>query len=190
MILIKTLKNYKISVNFFSPWEKKIIFPNKMFRIYSESLTNNPPEQHGSFYSVQEASEKTGIPFEVIDKARHTTGTRYFSPKDKKAFWIYKLDLGAPIQLDNKDDFPNVNSIMMKFGLSRDDVIYQLCTEREKILQSQGNKISFYLNFYMGNLVEARQKTKKLLEETLVYLPPSHIQEKAKELLEEIEKLF
>ena len=165
-----------------------------MFRIYQENLTDKPlPEKpQECFYSVQEASEKTGLPFEVIDRARHTTGTRYFSPKDKKAFWIYKLNYQeAPIQIDYKDDFPNVDGIMIRFGLSRDDVIYQLCTEKEQILRTPGNnKYSFYLNFYMSHLVEARQKTKKLLEETLVYLPPSHIQEKAKELLDDIEKLF
>ena len=166
-----------------------------MFRIYPENLTDKPlPEQpQECFYSVQEASEKTGIPFEVIDRARrHTKGTRYFSPKNKKAFWIYKLNSQeAPIQLEYKDDFPNVNAIMIRFGLSRDDVIYQLCTEKEKILQTPGDKkYIFHLNFYMSYLVEARQKTKKLLEGTLAYLPPSHIQEKAKDLIEEIEKLF
>ena len=41
----------------------------------------------------------------------------------------------------------------------------------------------------LGRLIDAWKKARKL-EQTLSFLPPSHIQEKAKDLVEEVEKLF
>ena len=41
----------------------------------------------------------------------------------------------------------------------------------------------------LGRLIDAWKNARKL-EQTLSFLPPSHIQEKAKDLVEEIEKLF
>ena len=186
MILIKTLKNYKISVNFFLPGRKNIIFLNKMFGIYPDEKT----EQRVHFYSVQDASEKTGIPPEDIDKAlKQKSDCRYFSQKDKKVFWIrrtYHQDKRFA-QIDN-EEFPDVNSIMVKFGLSRDDVIHQLCHEKIFFHLPDSRFVPMYKYPLLESLIYAREKAKKL-EAHLARLPPK-IYEKAEDLVEEIEKLF
>ena len=187
MFIIKTLKNYKISVDFFLTGEKKIIFPNKMFAIYPDE-NNEPKKVH--YFSVQEASEKTGFPPEGIKKALQSFTGRYFSQKDKKVFWVREMGSGKGFVRIDHEEFPDVNSIMNKFGMTRDDVIYQLCNNKENIFYPPDSSfLSMQAKTALIKLINAREKAKKL-ENALSFLPPSHIQEKAKELLDDIEKLF
>ena len=186
MILIKTLKNYKISVNFFLPGRKNIIFLNKMFAIYPDEK-NEKRSLH--YFSVQEASEKTGIPPEKIEKALQTIKGRYFCPKEKKVFWIHDLSSGGKFVRIGEEQFPDVNSIMAKFGMSRDDVIYQLCNFNQEFSPPDSLYVRMQKYLPLGRLTDAWKEARKL-EQTLALLPPSQIQEKARNLTEEIEKLF
>ena len=142
------------------------------------------------FYSIQQASDKTGIPSEEITKALQREGGRYFSIKDKKVFWIYDNDHGLPFIRIGKDDFPDIDSVMARFGLTREDVIYQLCDERGKFFDFQGeyDQIS-WKSLSLTILIDALKQA-KMTEKLLVSLPPSEAHEKAKSLIEEIEKLF
>ena len=187
MILINSLKKYKISVDFFLPGEKKIIFPNKMFAIYPDE-NNAPKKVH--YFSIQEASEKTGFPPEDIEKARQSSNGRYFSQKDKKVFWVREMNSGKRFARIDREEFPDLNSIMEKFGMTRDDVIYQLCNNKDSLFYPPDSLfVSVQPSFALSHLIKAQKKAKKL-EDALSFLPPSHIQEKAKDLIEEIEKLF
>ena len=172
---------------FFSQGEKKIIFPNKMFAIYPDE-NNAPKKVH--YFSIQEASEKTGFPPEDIEKARQSSNGRYFSQKDKKVFWVREMSSGRNFARIDHEEFPDVNSIMEKFGMTRDDVIYQLCNNKEnRFYPPDSLFLPVQPSFALIKLINAQKKAKKL-EDVLSYLPPSHIQEKAQELVEEIEKLF
>ena len=125
-----------------------------------------------------------------LEKALKSPHGRYFCPKDKKVFRVWDLSSGGQFVRIGEEQFPDVNSIMKKFGMERDDVIYQLCNN------SSPNFFPPYslckpMQIYMplGRLIDAWKKARKL-EQTLSFLPPSHIQEKAKDLVEEVEKLF
>ena len=157
-----------------------------MFAIYPDE--KNKERIH--FHSVQEASEKTGIPSEDIDKALKQVGHgRYFSPKDKKVFWIKNMDVGGQFVRIGKEYFSDVNSIMVRFGLSRDDVIDQLCSEKGCFYPPGARFEEIQLYSPLRRLIDARTQA-KLLEQTLSLLPPSKAHEKARSLIEEIEKLF
>ena len=158
-----------------------------MFAIYPDEK-NEEATVH--YFSVQEASEKTGFPPKEIEKALQTINGRYFCPKDKKVFWVRDLSSGGKFVRIGEELFPDVNSIMKKFGMERDDVIYQLCNNSNQNFYPPGS-LFLTMQPYMplGRLIDAQHKA-KLLEQTLRFLPPSHIQEKARDLVEEIEKLF
>ena len=156
-----------------------------MFAIYPDEKNE---ERSVHYFSVQEASEKTGFPPEEIEKALHSINGRYFSQKDKKVFWLRDMSSrGRFVQID-REEFPDVNSIMVKFGMSRDDVIYQLCND-DKFYSPGSLFLPVQKYRPLSRLIDARQEAKKL-EQTLSLLPPSQIQEKARDLVEEIEKLF
>ena len=178
-----------IKINeFFSSREKKNIFLNKkMFAIYPDEK-NKPKSVH--YFSVQEASEKTGFPPKEIEKALQSPYGRYFCPKDKKVFRVRDLSSGGKFVRIGEELFPDVNSIMKKFGMERDDVIYQLCNNSNQDFFPP-DSLSEPMQKYMplSRLIDAWKNARKL-EQTLSFLPPSHIQEKAKDLVEEIEKLF
>ena len=158
-----------------------------MFAIYPDE-NNAPKKVH--YFSIQEASEKTGFPPEDIKKALQSLNGRYFSQKDKKVFWVHKRSSGKNFARINHEEFPDVKSIMEKFGMTRDDVIYQLCNNRNFLLYPPDSlSVSVQPSFALSHLIDAQKQAKKL-EDALSYLPPSHIQEKAQELVEEIEKLF
>ena len=74
--------------------------------------------------------------------------------------------------------------------MERDDVIYQLCNNSNQDFFPP-DSLSEPMQKYMplGRLIDAWKNARKL-EQTLSFLPPSHIQEKAKDLVGEIEKLF
>ena len=173
-------------MNFKKFWEKIIFSPNKMFSIFEDGKKR----ERTLFYSIQQASEETGIPPEEIDKVLQKGGGRYFSQKDKKVFWISENDCGIRFVRIGKEDFPDAASVMARFGLSRDDVIYQLCDEKRKFFDSQGeyDQISFRSSSLVI-LIDALKQA-KMTEKLLVSLPPSEAHEKAKSLIEEIEKLF
>ena len=143
-------------------------------------------EKREIFYSIQQASEKTGIPPEEIAKALQREGCRYFSRKDKKVFWIYDEDHGLPFIRIGKEDFPDVDSVMARFGLPREDVIYQLCGERGEFFDFQGGyeQIS-WKSLSLKILIDALKQA-KMVEKLLVSLPPSEAHEKARSLIEEI----
>ena len=148
-----------------------------MFGIYPDEKT----EERVHFYSVQDASEKTGIPPEDIDKAlKQKSDCRYFSQKDKKVFWIRRWQHhdGRFAQIDH-EEFPDVNSIMVKFGLSRDDVIHQLCHEKIFFHLPDSRFVSMYKYPLLERLIDARKQA-QLFEASLVPLPPSQIHEKAR----------
>ena len=158
-----------------------------MFAIYPDEK-NKPKSVH--YFSVQEASEKTGFPPKEIEKALKSPHGRYFCPKDKKVFRVRDLSSGGQFVRIGEEQFPDVNSIMKKFGMERDDVIYQLCNNSSPDFfppYSLCKPMQIYMP--LGRLIDAWKKARKL-EQTLSFLPPSHIQEKAKDLVEEIEKLF
>ena len=160
-----------------------------MFSIWEDEKKGKKGSR-GIFYSVQQASEKTGIPPEEIDKARQKGGGRYFSQKDKKVFWIHDHDRGMPFVRIGKEDFPDIDSVMARFGLTREDVIYQLCDERGEFFDFQGKyeQIS-WRSLSLWILIDARKHAIKA-EKFLASLPPSEAHEKARSLIEEIEKLF
>ena len=62
-----------------------------------------------------------------LKKLFNQSNGRYFCPKDKKVFWVRDLSSGGKFVRIGEELFPDVNSIMKKFGMERDDVIYQLC---------------------------------------------------------------
>ena len=148
-------------------------------------------EERVLFYSVQEASEKTGIPPENIEKAlKQENDCRYFHQKDKKVFWIRRMKHQDKrfAQIGN-EEFPDVNSIVAKFGMSRDDVIHQLCNEDGFFYLPDSRRLSLDKRPLLGRLIDARKQA-QLFELSLAYLPPSQVHEKARNLIEEIEKLF
>ena len=158
-----------------------------MFAIY-------PDEKNASerihYFSIQEASEKTGFTPEDIKKALQSPHGRYFSQKDKNVFWVREVCSQKGFVRINGEEFPDVNSIMEKFGMTRGDVIYQLCNNKENIFYPPDDSLCLSMQPRgVIRLIDALQKAKKL-ETVLSFLPPSHIQEKAKELLDDIEKLF
>ena len=158
-----------------------------MFAIYPDEK-NAPERVH--YFSVQEASEKTGFPPEDIKKALQSPNGRYFSQKDKKVFWVREMSSGRNFARIDHEEFPDVNSIMEKFGMTRGDVIYQLCNNKDCIFYPPDSLfLSVQPSFFLSHLIDAQQQAKKL-EIVLSFLPSSHIQEKAKELLDDIEKLF
>ena len=157
-----------------------------MFAIYPDEKNE---EKSVHYFSVQEASEKTGFPPEKIEEALQTINGRYFCPKDKKVFWVRDLSSGGKFVNIGQEEFPDVNSIMAKFGMDRDDVIYQLCNSNQDFSPPDSLPVPMRKYMPLGRLIDAQHKA-KLLELTLTLLPPSHIQEKARDLLEEIEKLF
>ena len=173
-------------MNFFLPGRKNIIFLNKMFAIYPDEKNE---EKSVHYFSVQEASEKTGFPPKEIEKALQTINGRYFCPKEKKVFWVRDLSSGGRFVKIGQEEFPDVNSIMAKFGMGRNDVIYQLCNSHQDFYPPDSLPVPMQKYIPLGRLTDAQHKA-KLLEQTLRFLPPSHIQEKAKDLVEEIEKLF
>ena len=158
-----------------------------MFAIYPDEKNE---EKSVHYFSVQEASEKTGFPPKEIEKALQTINGRYFCPKDKKVFWVRDISSGGKFVRIGEELFPDVNTIMKKFGMERDDVIYQLCNNSNQDFYPP-DSLYVPMQKYMplGRLIDAQHKA-KLLEQTLRFLPPSHIQEKARDLVEEIEKLF
>ena len=158
-----------------------------MFAIYPDEKNE---ERSVHYFSVQEASEKTGFPPEKIEKALQTINGRYFCPKDKKVFWVRDISSGGRFVKIGQEEFPDVNSIMAKFGMGRDDVIYQLCNNSNQDFYPP-DSLCVPMQKYMplGRLIDAWKNARKL-EQKLALLPPSHIQEKAKDLVEEIEKLF
>ena len=171
---------------FFSLGEKKNISPNKMFAIYPDEKNE---EKSVHYFSVQEASEKKGFPPKEIEKALQSSNGRYFCPKDKKVFWVRDLSSGGKFVRIGEELFPDVNSIMKKFGMERDDVIYQLCNSNQDFYPPDSLCVPMQKYMPLGRLIDAQHKA-KLLEQTLRFLPPSHIQEKARDLVKEIEKLF
>ena len=174
------------SIKLKSQEEKNIIFLNKMFAIVPDEKS----EERVLFCSVQEASEKTGIPPEDIDKAlNQENDCRYFNQKDKKVFWIRKHTQDDRFAEIDHEDFPNVNSIMVKFGMSRDDVIHQLCNEECFFHLPDSRFLSLDKRPLLKTLINARKQA-KLFEVSLAYLPSIKIHEKARSLVEEIEKLF
>ena len=113
-----------------------------------------------------------------------------FAQKTKKVFRVWDLSSGGQFVRIGEEQFPDVNSIMKKFGMERDDVIYQLCNNSSPDFfppYSLCKPMQIYMP--LGRLIDAWKKARKL-EQTLSFLPPSHIQEKAKDLVEEVEKLF
>ena len=158
-----------------------------MFAIYPDEK-NKPKSVH--YFSVQEASEKTGFPPKEIEKALQTINGRYFCPKDKKVFWVRDLSSGGKFVRIGEELFPDVNSIMKKFGMERDDVIYQLCNNSNQNFYPP-DSLFLTMQPYMplGRLIDAWKNARKL-EQTLRFLPPSHIQEKARDLVKEIENQF
>ena len=158
-----------------------------MFAIYPDEKNEG---EKVNYFSVQEASEKTGFPPKEIEKALQTINGRLFCPKQKKVFWIRDLSSGGKFVNIGEEEFPDVKSIMEKFGMTREDVIHQLCNNTDQTFYPPDSlflRMQPYLP--LGRLTDAHHKA-KLLESTLALLPPSHIQEKAKDLVEEIEKLF
>ena len=108
----------------------------------------------------------------------------------QKVFRVRDLSSGGQFVRIGEEQFPDVNSIMKKFGMERDDVIYQLCNNSSPDFfppYSLCKPMQIYMP--LGRLIDAWKKARKL-EQTLSFLPPSHIQEKAKDLVEEVEKLF
>ena len=142
---------------FFSSRDK-ILFSQikKMFAIYPDEKNE---EKSVHYFSVQEASEKTGFPPKEIEKALQTINGRYFCPKDKKVFWVR-------------------------------DLIYQLCNNSNQDFYPP-DSLFLTMQPYMplGRLIDAWKNARKL-EQTLRFLPPSHIQEKARDLVKEIENQF
>ena len=158
-----------------------------MFAIYPDEK-NAPERVH--YFSVQEASEKTGFPPEDIKKALQSSHGRYFSQKDKKVIWVREVNPGESFVRIDREEFPDVNSIMEKFGMTRDDVIDQLCNNKEYTFYPPDSSfLSVQPSFVLSHLIDAQQKAKKL-ENVLSFLSSSHIQKKAQELVKEIEKLF
>ena len=82
-----------------------------MFAIYPDEK-NKPKSVH--YFSVQEASEKTGFPPKEIEKALQSPYGRYFCPKDKKVFRVRDLSSGGKFVRIGEELFPDVNSIMKK----------------------------------------------------------------------------
>ena len=107
-----------------------------MFAIYPDEKNE---EKSVHYFSVQEASEKTGFPPKEIEKALQSSNGRYFCPKDKKVFWIRDLSFRREICRIGEELFPDVNSIMKKFGMERDDVIYQLCNNSNQNFYPPGS---------------------------------------------------
>ena len=158
-----------------------------MFAIYPDEK-NAPERVH--YFSVQDASEKTGFPPEKIKQALQSSHGRYFSQKDKKVFWVREVNPGESFVRIDREEFPDVKSIMEKFGMTRDDVIDQLCNNKEYTFYPPDSSfVSVQPSFVLSHLIDAQQKAKKL-ENVLSFLPFNHIREKAQELVKEIEKLF
>ena len=157
-----------------------------MFAIYPDEKNE---EKSVHYFSVQEASEKKGFPPKEIEKALQSSNGRYFCPKDKKVFWVRDLSSGGKFVRIGEELFPDVNSIMKKFGMGRDDVIYQLCNSHQDFYPPDSLCVPMQKYMPLGRLIDAWKNARKL-EQTLRFLPPSHIQEKARDLVEEIEKLF
>ena len=156
-----------------------------MFAIYPDE--NN--ERRVQFHSVQDASEETGVPPENIEKAlKQKRDCRYFSQKDKKVFWIQPIYQDKRFAQINHEEFSDVNSIMVKFGLSRDDVIHQLCQEGVFFHLPDSRLLPLDKYPFLESLIYARKEAKNLRVH-LARLPPK-IYEKAEDLVEEIEKLF
>ena len=134
--------------------------------------------------------KKQDFPQKRLKKLFQSSNGRYFCQKDKKVFWVRALSSGGKFVRIGEELFPDVNSIMKKFGMERDDVIYQLCNNSNQDFYPPDSLI-LTMQPYMplGRLIDAWKNARKL-EQTLSFLPPSHIQEKAKDLVEEIEKLF
>ena len=146
------------------------------------------------FYSIQQASEKTGIPPKIIGDALKTSRAigrgRYFSEKDKKVFWIIDEDFDVKYIRIGNENFPNLDSVLFRFVLTRDDFIYQLCNEKGALFDYAGKEHEIRgKSSSLRILVDALQQA-KMVEKLLVNLPPSEAHEKARSLIEEIEKLF
>ena len=163
------------------------------------SICEDDKDEKEIFYSIQQASEKTGIPSEEIAKALQRENTnrgkgRYFSRTDKKLFWIYDEDQGMPFIRIDKDDFPDVDSVMKRFGLPREDVIYQLCKDnfssRDFYDSQEGYHQIWWKSPSLKILIDALKQA-QMVEKVLDKFPPKGaIQEKARSLVEEIENLF
>ena len=188
------MKDEEVELNFQKRFGKKFyFFPFKMF-----SIREDDKDEKEIFYSIQQASEKTGIPSEEIAKALQRENTnrgkgRYFSRTDKKLFWIYDEEQGMPFIQIGKDDFPDVNSVMKRFGLSREDVIYQLCKDgfsRDFYDSQEGYHQISWKSPSLRILIDALKQA-QMVEKVLNKFPPKGaIQENARSLVEEIEKLF
>ena len=162
------------------------------------SIREDDKDERQLFYSIQQASDKTGIPSEVIDEVlqRKFSSGRYFRRTDKKTFWIEDEGQGMPFIRIGQEDFPNVDSVLERFGLPRDDAIYQLCQERlgqertGNLYDSQGK--SHYIMWKSPSLrvLVNALKQAQIAEKALDSLPPNGAHEKARSLVEEIENLF
>ena len=157
------------------------------------SIKEDDKEEKQIFFSFQQASDKTGIPSEILSEVfQKGRRGRYFRRADKKTFWIYDEDYGMPFIRIKGEDFSDVDTIMERFGLHRDDVIYQLCQKKTMCFydsQGRDHQIGWKSPSLMAliDALEHAQMTEKALND----LPPNGtIQEKARSLIEEIEKLF
>ena len=161
------------------------------------SIREDDKDERQLFYSIQQASDKTGIPSEVIDEVllQSKIGSgRYFRITDKNTFWIEDEDKGMPFIRIDQEDFDNVDSILERFDLLREDAIYQLCKEERQgfgyFYDSQGKSHQIRWKSPSLRLLVKALKQAQIVEKALDSLPPNQANEKARSLVEEIENLF
>ena len=175
-------------LNFKKVLEKFFVFLVKM----KFSIREDDQEEKQIFFSFQQASDKTGIPSETLSEVFQKLGRgRYFRRADKKTFWIYDEDYGMPFIRIKGEDFSDVDSVRERFGVHREDAIYQLCQETMYFYDSQGrdHQIS-WKSSSLEALIDAL-KHAQMTEKALNDLPPKGTsQEKARSLIEEIETMF
>ena len=135
------------------------------------------------FFCFKQASEITGIPAETLSEVFKKGGRgRYFRRTDKKVFWIYDENQGMPfIRIENKD-FPDIDSVGERFCVSREDIIYQFCGEREKYFydsQGEPHYIS-WIPLSLRPLIDAMKHAKMTEKALSEFAPKGAIQEKAR----------
>ena len=88
------------------------------------------------FFTLKEASEKTGILSKRIAQTLRSGRNKYFRRSDKKTFWIQNEETTPFIQIDGEDFF-TADEIQERFGVSRTVLFNQLFKKRTHFLDSQ-----------------------------------------------------